>query len=127
MTPITLSNQLSGIKLSAGDQTINYQHGPQIPSILSWPSSTNNNANSLIINSFNNNAIANTKYGPWGIFEILSSNQCSLEQKGNKTLLSININQYHAIFDIQTSSSIDTIELKPLSQLHPITKIGALS
>ena len=125
LTPVNLSDQLKGIKLVFGNDSINYQHGPEIPSQINWPSIISNN--SLTINSFKNGPLTESKYGPWGLFKLINSGYCTLHNHGDQKLLSINMDNYHADFTVDSSSSINVMKLIPIMQLEPINKIGSPS
>jgi type VI secretion system protein ImpL len=117
ITPVSLSSNAKNILIKQGDLDFNYQHGPQIPFTINWPSHTSD-ANSMIaINTFDDQNNNISSYGDWSLFKVINSKNIKLIQKADHINMLIQINNYTANMQIDTSTKLSDLQLKPLIKL----------
>lgn len=81
--PLLLDANASSVNFVIGQQEINYSHGPQNTTNITWPLSETNQRTQLILSTFNGKQFTRSATGPWSIFKLLEEGNVSEEQLGN--------------------------------------------
>lgn len=109
ITPVSLDSSAAQVSLQLGSAvTVNYAHGPQVPTQISWPGTDGMQTARLIITPTGGGfPVEIDASGPWALFRLFS--QGSLVQNGSADQYTITFSQngHTASFSISAGSVLN--------------------
>ncbi|WP_198264899.1 type VI secretion system membrane subunit TssM [sulfur-oxidizing endosymbiont of Gigantopelta aegis] len=73
LRPMYLDSNIARFELRQGDQKVTYQHGPLIPSKMTWPGNTDYSEAKIIFEDLHGDRVAYKEQGPWAFFRIMDN------------------------------------------------------
>ncbi len=73
LKPMFLDSNIARFELRLGKQKVVYQHGPLIPSKMTWPGNTDHNEAKIIFEDLHGDRVAYKENGPWAFFRIMDN------------------------------------------------------
>ncbi len=73
LRPMFLDSNIARFELRQGKQKVVYQHGPLIPSKMTWPGNTDYNEAEIIFEDLHGDRVVYKEIGPWAFFRIMDN------------------------------------------------------
>ena len=108
ITPISLDSGAAQVSIELGSLTISYDHGPPVPTQISWPGTDGMQTARLIITpTAGGNPVEIDTSGPWALFRLFA--QGSLTEAGSSDQYTLTFNQggHTASFSISANSVLN--------------------
>ena len=122
--PIYLDANVSRFDLELMGESLNYRHGPQKISKISWPASLNDTDISMRFEDYNGNLATEALMGDWSLFKLIEQYGKETMPGGRRYRMSFEVNGQRAVYDVSGRSltpdllsilSKYKMPLKPLS------------
>lgn len=102
LRPVEMDSALREFTLDVDGQIVRYAHGPQIPSVVTWPGPRGSNVVRVMVQPAGGTGMV--AEGPWALFRLFERVQLTPAASPEKFRASFDIDGRKAIFDITTSS-----------------------
>ena len=115
LKPTFLSSNTLAANLVSNNQSIMYQHGPQVASTISWPKKQGNENSFASLNFVGVHSTHRYQTsGPWAIFKLLDQGKLSFESTSQSYKITYFLNKNEVIYNVSTDASVDLIALSGL-------------
>lgn len=118
LQPLTLSHSAAGINLNIGNTRINYQHGPQLVTNITWPLTPTAEESKAVITTFSNQHYALSANGPWSLFQLIDRGDLHNASTPSEYQLTFSLEGQKATFVISSPSTLETLYLHELKGLE---------
>lgn len=105
LKPIFLDNNVAAVDLNINGQQLNYHHGPEINSNISWPAKLGDNNIHIGFKDLNGHRTSLHTSGLWSFYKLLDTQKMRGSEHSTITTLKINIHNRHAFYQIQTTTA----------------------
>mgnify|MGYP000123054477 CR=1 FL=1 len=102
--PIYLDANVSRFDLDLMGERLNYRHGPQKISKVSWPASLNNTDISMRFEDYNGNLTTEALTGEWSLFKLIDLYGKETMPGGRRYRMSFEVNGQRAVYDVSGRS-----------------------
>lgn len=113
--PLTLDKRATGIEFVVGPQTLNYSHGPQNETSVTWPLPFNSSDSRIVITTFNSDQYAHSASGAWSLFRMFHYGVFTAGSDDGTYLFNLNFRGHTASFQVTGPSNINVFSLKDMS------------
>jgi type VI secretion system protein ImpL len=112
--PLILDKQASSIQFAIGAQTIEYSHGPQNETSITWPLPFSGQASSVVLTTFSGDQYNRSADGPWSLFRIFHYGVFKARGDTGSYKFDLGFNNHNASFLITGPSNVNVFTLKDL-------------
>ncbi len=118
MKPTSLDPRVSQVRIDLDGQSIEYDHGPQVPMRLSWPGPGGQNLVRLTFAPIGGGPITVTKEGAWSWFRLLSEARFKGTNLSDRFTVTFTEGGYEAGFQLAAGSIANPFDLTLFEQFR---------
>jgi type VI secretion system protein ImpL len=107
LTPTSLDADAAQAKLELGAISVSYAHGPQVPTMVTWPGADGMQTARLIITQAGGNPAEIDAAGPWALFHLFSQGSLSENGSSDQYTLTFNIGGHRVSYSIGANSVLN--------------------
>jgi type VI secretion system protein ImpL len=111
MKPQSLDQRVSQVRIDLDGQNVEYDHGPQVPTRLSWPGPGGQNLVRLSFAPIGGGPITVTKEGAWSWFRLLSEARFHGTNLSDRFTVTFTAGGYDAGFELAAGSIANPFDL----------------
>jgi type VI secretion system protein ImpL len=111
MKPSSLDQRVSQVRLDLDGQSVEYGHGPQVPTRLSWPGPGGQNLVRLSFAPIGAGPVTVTKEGAWSWFRLLNEAQFRGTNLADRFTVTFSADGYQAGFELAAGSIANPFDL----------------
>jgi len=107
ITPQTLDGGAKQVTLELGAQVINYTHGPQRATSVTWPGATGMDSARLVFDPAPNGGGVLQASGPWALFRLFDQGTLQEAGSSDRYTLTFHVGNREASFEIRAGSVLN--------------------
>jgi type VI secretion system protein ImpL len=111
LKPSSLDQRVSHVRLDLDGQSVQYDHGPQVPMRLSWPGPAGQNLVRLSFAPIGGGPVTVTKEGAWSWFRLLNEASFRGTNLADRFTVTFSAGGYAAGFDLAAGSIANPFDL----------------
>ncbi|MGH6912280.1 MAG: type VI secretion IcmF C-terminal domain-containing protein, partial [Geminicoccales bacterium] len=111
MKPSSLDQRVAQVRLDLDGQTLEYRHGPQIPTRLTWPGPGGQNLVRLTFAPIGGGPVTVTKEGAWSWFRLLNDARFRGTNLADRFTVTFSADGYEAGFELAAGSIANPFDL----------------
>ena len=122
--PIDMDASITQFILDVDGQSVEYRHGPQVPTSIQWPGPKGSTQVRLQIYPASISGTSGQVFeGPWALFRMFDKIQITPSTQPEKFFATFNIDKRKVQFEIVTSSVQNPFRLQEFEQFNCPTRL----
>ncbi len=113
--PLTLTDKAASVEFVVGPQQMQYSHGPQNITTITWPLPFNSETSRIVVTDFKSNQYSRWAHGPWSLFKLFQEGDFHAIGDDGSYRFTINFRGYSASYRVTGPSDMNIFTLKHLN------------
>jgi type VI secretion system protein ImpL len=112
LMPVRLDANVAAFNMTINKQQLNYRHGPQYPTAVTWPGDGDSDITVSFID-LNGSVVSKTYQGTWSLFKLIDANKI-IQRSADTYILTVMLNDRHVSYMLKAASIANPFNVEAL-------------